>query len=67
MNRLFVISGPSAVGKNTVIDGVKKMLEIGGAKDSQIESISYGEEKPEATGHDKASWAKNRRTDFKYH
>jgi|SRR3989338_1840312 len=48
-------------------DGVKKMLEIGGAKDSQIESISYGEEKPEATGHDKASWAKNRRTDFKYH
>ncbi len=47
-------------------DGVKKMLELGGAKASQIETVSYGEEKPKATGHDEASWSQNRRTDIKY-
>lgn len=47
-------------------DGVQKMLQLGGAKDSQIETVSYGEEKPKATGHDEASWAQNRRTDLSY-
>jgi peptidoglycan-associated lipoprotein len=47
-------------------DGVKKMLELGGAKASQIETVSYGEEKPKATGHDEASWSQNRRTDLNY-
>lgn len=47
-------------------DGVKKMLELGGAKASQIEAASYGEEKPKATGHDEASWSQNRRSDIKY-
>lgn len=47
-------------------DGVKKMLQLGGAKASQLESVSYGEEKPRASGHDEASWAQNRRTDIKY-
>lgn len=47
-------------------DGVKKMLMLGGAKDSQIEASSYGEEKPKAIGHDEASWSQNRRTDFVY-
>lgn len=47
-------------------DGVKKMLVVGGAKDSQIETVSYGEEKPRATDHDEASWAQNRRTDLNY-
>ncbi|HUW25811.1 MAG TPA: peptidoglycan-associated lipoprotein Pal [Gallionella sp.] len=47
-------------------DGVKKMLELGGAKASQLESVSYGEEKPRATGHDEASWSQNRRTDLNY-
>ena len=36
-------------------DGVKKLLLVGGAKDSQIETISYGEEKPKLTGHDEES------------
>lgn len=30
----------------------------------QITTISYGKEKPVATGHDEASWAKNRRDEF---
>ncbi|MDO8412916.1 MAG: peptidoglycan-associated lipoprotein Pal [Gallionellaceae bacterium] len=47
-------------------DSVKKMLILGGAKDSQIETVSYGEEKPKATGHDEAAWAQNRRADFLY-
>jgi len=47
-------------------DGVKKMLELGGAKAGQIETVSFGEEKPKATGHDEASWSQNRRTDIKY-
>ena len=47
-------------------DGVKKMLIMGGARDSQLEAISYGEEKPRAAGHDEASWSQNRRTDLNY-
>jgi peptidoglycan-associated lipoprotein len=37
-----------------------------GAPDARIETISYGEEKPVAMGHDESSWAKNRRADIKY-
>ena len=47
-------------------DGVQKMLELGGAKAAQLNSVSYGEEKPKATGHDEASWSQNRRSDIKY-
>ncbi|HEX7455526.1 MAG TPA: peptidoglycan-associated lipoprotein Pal [Gallionella sp.] len=47
-------------------DGVKKMLELGGAKAVQLNSVSFGEEKPKATGHDEASWSQNRRTDLNY-
>jgi len=47
-------------------DGVKKMLELGGASAGQLESVSYGEEKPRASGHDEASWSQNRRTDLNY-
>ena len=47
-------------------DGVKKMMVLGGAKASQIETVSYGEEKPQATGHNEASWSQNRRSDIKY-
>ncbi|MFZ2542252.1 MAG: peptidoglycan-associated lipoprotein Pal [Gallionella sp.] len=47
-------------------DGVKKLLMLSGAKASQIEAISYGEEKPKAFGHSEAAWSENRRTDIKY-
>ena len=47
-------------------DGVKKMLELGGAKAGQTESVSYGEEKPKASGHNETAWAQNRRTDLIY-
>lgn len=47
-------------------DGVNKMLSLGGARAEQLESVSYGEEKPRASGHEEASWSQNRRTDLNY-
>ena len=47
-------------------DGVKKMLELSGAQASQLESVSYGEEKPRASAHNEAAWSQNRRTDLNY-
>lgn len=47
-------------------DGVKKMLMLLGAKEAQIESVSLGEEKPKAEGHDEKAWSQNRRSDMLY-
>jgi peptidoglycan-associated lipoprotein len=41
-------------------------LKVQGVKDSQLEAISYGKEKPKATGTDDASRAQNRRDDIIY-
>ncbi len=47
-------------------ESVVKALKVTGVKDGQAEAVSYGEEKPKATGHDEASWAQNRRADVVY-
>jgi peptidoglycan-associated lipoprotein len=47
-------------------EAVKKVMTVLGVGDGRIETISYGEEKPVAPGHDEASWAQNRRADIKY-
>jgi peptidoglycan-associated lipoprotein len=47
-------------------DGVKKMLVLLGARESQIESVSLGEEKPQSDGHSEDAWSKNRRSDILY-
>ena len=47
-------------------DAVKKMLVVSGAKAGQISSVSFGEEKPRATGHNEAAWSQNRRADIVY-
>lgn len=47
-------------------DAVKQMMLLLGAKSEQIETVSFGEEKPKATGHDEASWSENRRADLAY-
>jgi peptidoglycan-associated lipoprotein len=47
-------------------DGVKKMLMLLGARESQIESVSLGEEKPKSEAHDETAWAQNRRSDMLY-
>jgi peptidoglycan-associated lipoprotein len=45
---------------------VLRALKIYGVKDSQMEAISWGKEKPKSTGHDEAAWAQNRRADLEY-
>jgi peptidoglycan-associated lipoprotein len=47
-------------------EGVKKMLLLLGAREDQVESVSLGEEKPRAEGHDEQAWAQNRRSDILY-
>jgi peptidoglycan-associated lipoprotein len=47
-------------------DGVKSAMELLGVADKQIETVSWGSEKPKAPGHDEAAWAQNRRTDIVY-
>ena len=47
-------------------EGVKRVLQLLGAKEAQIESVSLGEEKPRAEGHTEEAWAQNRRSDILY-
>ena len=41
-------------------------LKVCGVKAGQMEAISWGKERPKATGHDEAAWAQNRRVDLVY-
>lgn len=45
---------------------VANYLSANGASSSQLEVVSYGEERPIAEGHNEAAWAKNRRVEIKY-
>jgi peptidoglycan-associated lipoprotein len=47
-------------------DGLKRMLILLGAREDQIESVSLGEEKPQADGTGESAWSKNRRSDILY-
>jgi len=47
-------------------DGVKSLLVKGGAKEGQITTASYGEEKPKCADHKEACWSQNRRSDLNY-
>jgi len=47
-------------------DAVKRMMLLDGATDQQIETVSFGKEKPRNPGHDEGAWAENRRDDFVY-
>jgi len=47
-------------------DGVKKMLLLMGAQESQLESVSLGEEKPRCTDTTEACYSQNRRSDMLY-
>jgi peptidoglycan-associated lipoprotein len=44
----------------------KRVMLVLGVPDNRIETVSFGEEKPAAPGHDEPSWAKNRRDDIRY-
>ncbi|MDH5535120.1 MAG: peptidoglycan-associated lipoprotein Pal [Betaproteobacteria bacterium] len=47
-------------------DAVKQLLQLLGASPTQIETVSFGEEKPKASGSNEAAWTENRRADMKY-
>lgn len=47
-------------------ESVRNALGLLGVVDSQIEAVSFGEEKPAAQGSDEATWAKNRRAEISY-
>lgn len=47
-------------------EAVRRALEIYGVKDSQVEAVSWGSERPKAQGHDETAWAQNRRADLTY-
>ena len=47
-------------------ESVKRALELAGADGSRINAISYGSEKPVASGKDEESYSQNRRADIVY-
>ena len=47
-------------------EAVKQRLMLLGVVDSQVETVSFGEEKPRGTGSSEDAWAQNRRADLNY-
>jgi peptidoglycan-associated lipoprotein len=47
-------------------DAVKRTMTLLGAQEAQIETVSFGKEKPKNPGHDESAWAENRRADIVY-
>jgi len=45
---------------------VARFLVVNGVSSSQIETISYGEERPADAAHNESAWAKNRRVYIEY-
>jgi peptidoglycan-associated lipoprotein len=45
---------------------VKRALMLQGVQESQIATVSYGEERPAAAGSDDNAWSKNRRVEIVY-
>src|SRR2546423_1849103 len=42
-------------------DAVKRVMALLGVPEAQVETVSFGKEKPRNPGHDEAAWADNRR------
>lgn len=47
-------------------DSVAGRLRAMGVRGSQLETVSYGKEKPRASGHSEDAWKQNRRADIVY-
>jgi peptidoglycan-associated lipoprotein len=45
---------------------VRRALMLQGVAESQITTVSYGEERPAVTGHSEEAWSKNRRAEVVY-
>lgn len=47
-------------------ESVRRALQLLGVRGTQIETISYGEEKPATAGQEESAWARNRRAELSY-
>jgi peptidoglycan-associated lipoprotein len=47
-------------------DAVKQMMQLLGAKAEQVETVSFGEEKPKCSQAAESCWSQNRRGDIAY-
>ena len=47
-------------------EAVRRALELLGVKDSQVEAVSFGKEKPAVPGTDETAFARNRRAEIAY-
>ena len=47
-------------------DAVRQMMQLIGARATQIETVSFGEEKPRCTEAAESCWSQNRRADIAY-
>lgn len=47
-------------------EAVKQRLMLLGVGDTQVETVSFGKEKPRSTGSNEEAWAQNRRADLNY-
>jgi peptidoglycan-associated lipoprotein len=47
-------------------DTVRRFLIAEGARDGQVDTLSYGEERPADPGHNESAWALNRRVELVY-
>jgi peptidoglycan-associated lipoprotein len=47
-------------------DSVSKIMTLLGISSDRIETVSFGKEKPKASGHTESAWSENRRSDIVY-
>lgn len=47
-------------------NGVRQLMGLFGVDEQQLVSISYGEERPAALGHEESAWRLNRRVELEY-
>lgn len=47
-------------------EAVKSALQVYGVRPAQVETVSFGKERPKASGHEEPAWAQNRRADIVY-
>lgn len=45
---------------------VQKMMLLQGVQENQVQSVSFGEERPAAPGSDESAWEANRRVELLY-
>jgi len=47
-------------------ESIERYLTVLGVSGNQVETVSYGEERPASLGHDESSWSLNRRVELRY-